>query len=1796
MHLRRALPLATVAFFLLGDSGEAANPIAGNDLLQIRPGVAFSAIEPRVNDYDPDGGALSIISFTQPAHGALTQNADGTLNYTPSPGYTGGTDTFSYTVQSPGGSTATAQYTVVTDDSFGRDWATFGGDYERTSAYPGALGSALLQQRWQAPGNYNFLAVTTSTVIASGGGGVSAFDARTGALLWTDNRTAGGPSVFGSVVYYQLRNVSLIQAKTVARNARTGALVWETAPGPSDFDYLAPVASAAGIFEGGGNPRGLIGRETSDGALRFAVGLPNQGRAWTGSLGSAGLFTFVAGALRRHDAATGAVDWTLDLNNAASIASGAPVLSGNRSFLVHNLVGGPAKVYALDLDTRATRWEVVNSNGGAKPAVSGGTVFVLSGFNVAALSGTNGQLLRTYQPGFAFVQYDAGPIATADKVIASNLTGTDLWDRQTGTRLQTLSSARDLAVANDVLFLAGSNGNLFAVGAPRGSNQAPVALASQWTVAEEGQQTITLSATDAEGDALSFAITSLPASGTLYQTTDGVTRGAPISAVPAGILDPQRRVIYVGALNVVGSGAGNFNFRVADDFGLSAVATVQVDVTPVNDVPVAVNDLAIIAPGGQLVDFDPTLNDYDVDGDTLTLVSFTQGPRGTVTQQPNGLLSYLPKRSFTSGSDSFTYTIQDASGAQATATVTVTMSDTLGREWLTYGGTTSRSGYQPVFLGSQPLQELWSRSLFTDQSNVFAGQPAVQGGTMLIGYGISDGLQKHLALEASTGVQRWSIQAVGAFPQAPAMESGRVFLPLSGSPNRLEARAAADGALLWTSPIPLGSNAFLAPVADEQGTYAAGTGQLLGFDAAGGALFNATVENPGGWGPTLHQGAVYTLVSGQLRRHDRQNGQVQWTLPLGTTDSGPVVCAGNRAYVVLRPGSAQELVAVDLAGPAVLWRLPGSFSTRFAVAHGRIYAPPNGAGGVQEIAAETGAVLGTFILPGNAFIGHQPVVTNDTVVVCTVGQTFLYDLRTRALRQTLPIGGNLAVAGRAVYVLGDSSRSAVAYGRPTPGNQVPTATPLVQTGQEDTPLVVSLQGQDGDGDPLSFVLSRLPQNGQLYQTVDGVTPTDPILSTPARVTSPQGRVIYVGRPNEFGSNVALFGYRAFDGKDLSPEAVVNLGLAAVNDAPLARDDYRQVVPGEYLSPVREGLNDSDVEDASLTIDSFTQPSLGTVGLNADGSLRYEAPDNVLTGQTQFQYTARDSGGLTSTATVFIEIRAKHGGEWAGFGNGAQRTGYSTALLGTAPLSLRWSSNALSQVSGVAVGGGRVFATADSPTVKSIVALDERTGAQLWRRDFTGSYTSITYPTYRAGVVYFGIMGDTAVPPSVPNPVLALDAATGLTVWRMTSVGSITAMRSLAVTDQGALMPRASALISYDRLTGAQQYSAALTGSHAFWAPAVQPGGTAFSLRSDTLSAHAADGAIQWSVPLGTGFNPTTAVLAEDRALVGSGNSTVGALKAISLATQSVVWTAPSLPGTPAVDRDTVFTSATGGIFARRLSDGQLLGQYSIGFLSGVEQPVVTDELVIVPVGTPVGVLVFDRKTRTQLQNISVVGSTAVADDALFIAGSGVQAYAAAAPVTFSPVSGASSTTPVNVTLTAAGPGTIRYTLDGSAPKLDSPTLASGGSIPVRASGRVRAILVNGASISRIQEAQYTIADSDGDGIPDWWENATFGNLVTADAASDQDGDGWSDRAEFFAGTDPRDATDVLRATVTPVAGGVRVAFFGQSNVQYRLEASLDLQTWTPVTEPIPGAGAVIERTFAFGSEGKRVYRVRVVSL
>ena len=90
-------------------------------------------------------------------------------------------------------------------------------------------------------------------------------------------------------------------------------------------------------------------------------------------------------------------------------------------------------------------------------------------------------------------------------------------------------------------------------------------------------------------------------------------------------------------------------------------------------------------------------------------------------------------------------------------------------------------------------------------------------------------------------------------------------------------------------------------------------------------------------------------------------------------------------------------------------------------------------------------------------------------------------------------------------------------------------------------------------------------------------------------------------------------------------------------------------------------------------------------------------------------------------------------------------------------------------------------------------------------------------------------------------------------------------------------------------------------------------------------------------------------------------------------------------------------------------------------------------------------------------------------------------------------------------------------------------------------------------------------DTDGDGIGDAWEWQHFGNLGSAGAGTDFDGDSQTDRGEYFANTDPKDAADRMVVTGGFDAGDttqVTLQFTTRPGRVYRIEQSSTLEIWS----------------------------------
>ena len=184
-------------------------------------------------------------------------------------------------------------------------------------------------------------------------------------------------------------------------------------------------------------------------------------------------------------------------------------------------------------------------------------------------------------------------------------------------------------------------------------NDPPVASTVTAEVDEDGTTSISLTDdyTDIDNDAATLEAISQPAHGSAQLDGNGALY------VP----DPDF------------NGVDTFTYTIDDGNGGHDTGTVEVTVNPINDDPVADDDVATLSEDALATLIPVLVGDTDVDGDALHVIGATNGIKGTVTITGNQFaVRYKPFRN-AYGTDTFTYFIEDADGHSTSASVEVTI-------------------------------------------------------------------------------------------------------------------------------------------------------------------------------------------------------------------------------------------------------------------------------------------------------------------------------------------------------------------------------------------------------------------------------------------------------------------------------------------------------------------------------------------------------------------------------------------------------------------------------------------------------------------------------------------------------------------------------------------------------------------------------------------------------------------------------------------------------------------------------------------------------------------------------------------------------------------------------------------------------------------------------------------------------------------------------------------------------------------------------------------------------------------
>ena len=142
------------------------------------------------------------------------------------------------------------------------------------------------------------------------------------------------------------------------------------------------------------------------------------------------------------------------------------------------------------------------------------------------------------------------------------------------------------------------------------------------------------------------------------------------------------------------NGTASIAYTITDDNGGTASGTASVRVDPVNDAPLAADDVGATNED-QTITFDPRANDTDADGDALTIVD-ARVPSGNGTVAFTGTtITYTPNPDF-NGSDIVVYTVEDPSGERSTANVDISVAPVNDDPQAGTAGTRSTSEDTPL--------------------------------------------------------------------------------------------------------------------------------------------------------------------------------------------------------------------------------------------------------------------------------------------------------------------------------------------------------------------------------------------------------------------------------------------------------------------------------------------------------------------------------------------------------------------------------------------------------------------------------------------------------------------------------------------------------------------------------------------------------------------------------------------------------------------------------------------------------------------------------------------------------------------------------------------------------------------------------------------------------------------------------------------------------------------------------------------------------------------------------------------
>ncbi|HIF9233445.1 TPA: Ig-like domain-containing protein, partial [Photobacterium damselae] len=634
-------------------------------------------------------------------------------------------------------------------------------------------------------------------------------------------------------------------------------------------------------------------------------------------------------------------------------------------------------------------------------------------------------------------------------------------------------------------------------------NDAPVGEDVSAETQEETAVTGQLTATDADGDNLTFKPGTNPENGQVTVNADGSWEYVP---------------------NPDFNGEDSFTVVVYDGNGGTDTITVTVNVTPVNDAPVGEN-VTTETPEDTAVTGQLTAT--DVDGDNLTFKQGSDPTNGSVTVNPDGSWEYVPNPDF-NGEDSFTVVVDDGNGGTDTITVTVNVT--------------------PV--NDAPVGE--DVTAETQEETAVTGQLTA-----------TDADGDNLTFKPGTNPENGSvtINADGSWEYVPNPDfNGEDSFTVVVD----DGNGGTDTITVTVNVTPVNDAPVGEDVSAETQEETAVTGQLTATDADGDNMTFKPGTNPENGQVTVNADGSWEYVP-----NPDFNGEDSFTVVVddGNGGSDTITVTVNVTPVNDAP-VGEDVTAETPEDTAVTGQLTATDADGDNLTFKPGTNPENGSVTVNPDGSWE-------YVPNPDFNGED----SFTVVVDD---------------------GN-----------GGSDTITVTV-NVTPVNDAPVGEDVSAETPEDTAVTGQLTATDVDGDNLTFKPGSDPTNGQV-------------------TVNPDGSWEYV--PNTDFNGEDSFTVVVDDGNGGTDTITVTVNVTPVNDAPVGENVSAET---QEETAVTGQLTATDVDGDNLTFKPGTNPENGQVTVNADGSWEY-VPNPDFNGEDSFTVVVDDGNGGTDTITVTVNV-------------------------------------------------------------------------------------------------------------------------------------------------------------------------------------------------------------------------------------------------------------------------------------------------------------------------------------------------------------------------------------------------------------------------------------------------------------------------------------------------------------------------------------------------------------------------------